>query len=86
MALINTYTAAKCGPSVGPSYEVAVAEAAHVPEKHLGAVTVSTNPDVIHCCVIDRSQVNQTEESLVKPVQDSGFMLDECQQCQSYWS
>lgn len=86
MALISTHTATKCGPSGGASYEVPVGQTWAVPPKNLGAVRVSTSPDIYHCCVIDRSQVNQTDENDVKPVQDSGYTIDECQACQTHWS
>jgi len=86
MALINTYTATKCGPSAGPTYQVSVGQALAVPEGNLGAVKISTNPDIYHCCSIDRSQVNQTDEKYVKPVQDSGYSENQCQACQDHWS
>jgi len=86
MADVNTYTATPCGPSQGETYEISLASASLVPLSNLATVKVETNPDKWVCCTIDRSTVNQTPEDDVHPAQDSGYALDNCEECDDHWS
>jgi len=87
MADVPTYTATPCDPpSSGQTYEVLKSQAAPIPFSNLAAVQVSDDPQTYICCTIDRGTTNMTPEENVKPCQNSGYSLSQCEACNDHWS